>query len=119
MRLCSFGVAAMAVVVGSSRSELITSLALAVAGASWLISVAICNISIQLTAPRWVAGRTLATFQAATAGGIALGCWAWGRAATEIGLSDGLYSSAGLLVSVATHLGRWMPSPDVNRKRVV
>src|SRR3546814_5929374 len=65
MRLCSFGVAAMAVVVGSSRSELITALALAVAGAGWLISVAICNISIQLTAPRWVAGRTLATFQAA------------------------------------------------------
>src|SRR3546814_5609509 len=48
MRLCSFGVAAMAVVVGSSRSELITALALAVAGAGWPISVAICNISIQL-----------------------------------------------------------------------
>src|SRR3546814_17891221 len=94
MRLCSFGVAAMAVVVGSSRSELITSLALAVAGAGWLISVAICNISIQLTAPRWVAGRTLATFQAATAGGIALGGWAWGRAATAIGISGALDASA-------------------------
>ncbi|AMU92677.1 MFS transporter (plasmid) [Sphingopyxis macrogoltabida] len=114
MRLCSLSLATMAVVVGSSHSQIVTSLALAVAGACWLISVAICNISIQLTAPRWVAGRTLATFQAATAGGIALGGWAWGRAATEIGLAGALYASAALLVLVALILGRWMPMPIVN-----
>src|SRR3546814_14826014 len=113
MRLCSFGVAAMAVVVGSSRSELITALALAVAGAGWLISVAICNISIQLTAPRWVAGRTLATFQPATAGGIALGGWAWGRAATDSGLSGAPYASPELPRAVPLILGRRMPIPVV------
>src|SRR3546814_4028715 len=83
------------------------------AGAGWLVWVASGNISTQLTAPRWVAGRTLATFQAATAGGIALGGWAWGRAATEIGLSGALYASEALLVAVALILGRWMPMPVV------
>lgn len=114
MQLCSLAIAAMAVIVGSSHSEVITSLALAIAGSGWLISVAICNISVQLSAPRWVAGRTVATFQAATAGGIALGGWIWGRVATEFGLDGALYTSAALLVIVTLVLGRWMPMPVVN-----
>lgn len=36
------------------------------------------NIAIQTQAPRWVADRALAAYQAAMAGGIAGGSWLWG-----------------------------------------
>ena len=34
---------------------------------------------VQMSVPRWVAGRALAGYQAAIAGGIALGSWMWGN----------------------------------------
>ena len=41
-------------------------------------AVTLFNIGVQLSAPRWVAGRSLAGFQASIAGGIAIGSWGWG-----------------------------------------
>ena len=45
---------------------------LVVAGAVWMLAVALFNIGVQLSAPRWVAGSSLAAFQASIAGGIAM-----------------------------------------------
>ena len=42
----------------------LTAAALVVAGAVWMLAVALFNIGVQLSAPRWVAGRSLAAFQA-------------------------------------------------------
>ena len=44
------------------------SLSLLFAGAGWTASVTLFNVGIQLAAPRWVAGRALAAYQAAIAG---------------------------------------------------
>ena len=51
-----------------------------------VLAVALFNIGVQLSAPRWVAGRSLAAFQAAIAGGIAIGSWGWGHLTDFAGL---------------------------------
>jgi MFS family permease len=78
----------------------LTMLALIVAGSAWIMKVSIYNIGIQLAAPRWVAGRALATFQTSIAGGLALGAWIWGRVAVYSGVSGALLLSAVSLLLV-------------------
>jgi hypothetical protein len=77
--------AAAVILVGSSRWLPLTGFALIVAGTSWLPLANIFNVSIQMSAPRWVAGRALAMYQAAISGGVAIGSWVWGLLA---GMSD-------------------------------
>jgi hypothetical protein len=52
------------------------------------------NVSIQLSAPRWVVGRAIALYQTAAFGGMALGSWTWGILAERIGAGDALLISA-------------------------
>ena len=54
-------------VVAISRSPVLTGGALIFAGAAWTASVTLFNVGVQLAAPRWVAGRALAAYQAAIA----------------------------------------------------
>jgi hypothetical protein len=76
--------------------------------------VTLFNVGVQLAAPRWVAGRALAAYQASIAGGIAIGSWIWGSTANVVGVKGALLSSsAALLVSVT--LGFWMLMPRVSR----
>src|SRR5208282_4209489 len=77
IRLCLIVMAAGVAVVALSRSSLLTSVALVFAGAGWTSSVTLFNVGVQLAAPRWVAGRALAAYQAAISGGIAVGAWIW------------------------------------------
>ena len=76
------------------------------AGAVWMLAVALFNIGVQLSAPRWVAGRSLAAFQASIAGGIAIGSWGWGHltdiAGVEIGAAGVRRPDAAL--AAARHL---------------
>jgi len=62
--------AAPVAAVALSTSPVLTAAALVVAGAVWMLAVALFNIGVQLSAPRWVAGRSLAAFQASIAGGM-------------------------------------------------
>jgi MFS family permease len=114
-RAVSSGALVMAVstaIVALSSSVVVTALALAMAGAAWMIGVTIYNIGIQLSAPRWVAGRTLAAFQAAIAGGIAIGSWLWGHVAQMEGVSTSLLVSAITMASTPI-LGRWLRIPSI------
>ena len=112
IRLCIVLMGAGVAVVAMSHSKVLTGGALLFAGAGWTASVTLFNVGIQLAAPRWVAGRALAAFQAAIAGGIALGAWIWGTTATAIGVSEALvFSSLALLLS--SLLGIWMRMPQV------
>ena len=77
IRLCMIVMGVCVAAVASSRSPALTGCALVFAGAAWTASVTAFNVGVQLAAPRWVAGRALAAYQAAISGGIALGIWAW------------------------------------------
>jgi hypothetical protein len=81
-------------------------------GAAWTSSVTLFNIGVQLSAPRWVAGRALAAFQAAIAGGIAVGSWGWGYLANHIGVESTLLIS-GATLAASPFLARWMRMPPV------
>ena len=69
----------MIMVIGLSRSLLLTGAAMAVDGATNILTIALLNVGVQLSVPRWVAARALSWFQASLTGGIAVGAWIWGR----------------------------------------
>src|SRR3546814_17998106 len=77
------------------------------AGGAWMVSVTIFNIGVQTMSPRWVAGRVLAAFQTAVAGGLAIGSWIWGQAAETWGVSEAITVAAGAAF-LGAFVGRWL-----------
>src|SRR5438045_734832 len=73
IRACALSMAGAIAAVALSKQPVLTAAALVVAGAVWMLAVALFNIGVQLSAPRWVAGRSLAAVQGSLAGGIARG----------------------------------------------
>lgn len=112
VRLCAMLMGVAIAVVAVSKMAVITAAALVVAGAVWMLAVALFNIGVQLSAPRWVAGRSLAAFQASIAGGIAIGSWGWGHLADVIGVEGALVVS-GVAMFVSPVLGLWMRMPPI------
>src|SRR6201991_1129270 len=110
IRACTLSMAGAIVAIAVS-----TAAALVVAGAAWMLAVALFNIGVQLSAPRWVAGRSLAAFQAAIAGGIALGSWGWGRLTDAAGVETALLVSAGLMF-LSPLLGLWLRMPRIGAR---
>ena len=80
-----------------------------------MLAVALFNIGVQLSAPRWVAGRSLAAFQASIAGGIAIGSWGWGHLTDIAGVEIALLVSAGLMLA-SPLLGIWLRMPPVGAR---
>ena len=112
VRTCAFMMGAAVIVVALSRSQVLTAGALVVAGAVWMLAIALFNIGVQLSAPRWVAGRALAAFQASIAGGVALGSWGWGHVANTAGVSETLLISGGVMLA-SPLIGFWLTMPVV------
>lgn len=110
IRACALSMAGAITAVGLSSEPVLTAVALFLAGAVWIIAWALFNIGVQLSAPRWVAGRSLAAYQAAGSGGIAVGSWAWGSLADATGVQTALLISAGLMM-VSPLLGLWLRMP--------
>ena len=115
VRACTLSMAGAIAAVALSRQPVLTAAALVVAGAVWMLAVALFNIGVQLSAPRWVAGRSLAAFQAAIAGGIAIGSWGWGRLTDAAGVEAALLVSAALMFA-SPLLGRWLKMPPVDAR---
>ena len=113
IRLCMIVMGVCVVLVAISRLPVLSGSALVFAGAGWTASVTLFNVGVQLAAPRWVAGRALAAYQAAITGGIALGSWMWGSVANVIGVEGALLISGAALVA-SPLLGLWMRMPTVS-----
>jgi MFS family permease len=112
IRVCVVIMGIAVTIVAMSRSPILTGIVLLFAGAGWTASVTLFNVGIQLAAPRWVAGRALAAYQAAIAGGIAIGSWIWGSAAGLIGV-EGAFLTSGAAMILSSLLGFWMRMPTV------
>jgi len=115
VRACAISMAGAIAAVALSTSAILTAIALVVAGAVWMLAVALFNIGVQLSAPRWVAGRSLAAFQASIAGGIAVGSWGWGHLTDLAGVETALLVSAGLML-ISPLLGIWLRMPRVGAR---
>ena len=108
---CAFaGFALSATVIGISPYAVVTSLALLVAGACWVLALSLFNTVVQLSTPRWVVGRALSLYQTATFGGMAGGSWLWGVLAESQGVTNAFFASA-LLMIVGVAIGLWLPMP--------
>jgi predicted MFS family arabinose efflux permease len=115
VRACALSMSGAIAAVAMSNSAVLTAAALVLAGAVWMLAVALFNIGVQLSAPRWVAGRSLAAFQASIAGGIAIGSWGWGHLTDIAGVETALLVSAGLML-LSPLLGLWLRMPPVGAR---
>jgi predicted MFS family arabinose efflux permease len=115
VRACAISMAGAIAAVALSTNAILTAVALVLAGAVWMLAVALFNIGVQLSAPRWVAGRSLAAFQASIAGGIAVGSWGWGHLTDLAGVETALLVSAGLML-LSPLLGIWLRMPRVGAR---
>ncbi|MDB5622015.1 MAG: transporter [Devosia sp.] len=102
-------------VLGFSRQPVISHLALLPAGASWVLALSLFNVSIQLSAPRWVVGRALSLYQTATFGGMAAGSWLWGTLADVWG-PDWSLISAGVTLLGCALVGLALPLPQFSSR---
>ncbi|TJW00018.1 MAG: MFS transporter [Mesorhizobium sp.] len=74
---------------------------LALGGAGWLLTWTGIDVSIQLSSPRWVVGRTLSIYYALSSAGVAGGSWVWGTIAQNYSLTVAFEGAAGVLLVVA------------------
>ncbi|MGY4319221.1 MFS family permease [Bradyrhizobium sp. JR3.5] len=113
IRACALSMGGAIAAVALSREPILTAAALVLAGAVWMMAWVLFSIGVQLSAPRWVAGRSLAAYQAVSSGGIAIGSWSWGHLADGAGVDTALLVSA-VLMFASPILGFWLPMPRIS-----
>ncbi|NGN43191.1 MFS transporter [Mesorhizobium sp. CGMCC 1.15528] len=112
VRLGFMGFAVCASVAALSQMAWLTCAALLIGGGSWVISLSLFNVTVQMSTPRWVVGRALSLYQTATFGGMALGSWIWGVIAENHGAGQALLASAALMIAGAALGLKWFTLPE-------
>jgi MFS family permease len=108
--------AALALALGTALTAASPWLALAItgymlAGAGWVLALSTFNVSVQMSAPRWVVARAVALYQMIAFGGMAGGAWLFGWVAEHQGVVIALYAAASVQFAAAM-LGLWRPLPQ-------
>ena len=116
-RLCAILGGVMIVLVAVSHNVFISAVLLGIAGAVFMLYIALLNVAVQLSAPRWVTARAIACFQSTLTGGIAVGAWLWGHATADWGLSVALIVS-GIALALTPLVGMLLPMPRVSERDV-
>lgn len=115
IRACTLSMGCAIAAVGLSGEPVLTAAALVLAGAVWMMAWVLFSVGVQLSAPRWVAGRSLAAYQAVSSGGIAVGSWGWGYLTDSAGVNTALLAAAALML-LSPLLGLWLPMPRINAR---
>ena len=101
VRAASVVFAGAAAATAASGNLWATMTTLLLAGASWVLALSTFNVSVQLSAPRWVVARAVSLYQMAAFGGIAAGAWTWGAVAERHSLAHAFYAAAIVLLACA------------------
>jgi hypothetical protein len=104
----AIGTGASIIVIGFSHSLIVTCAAFFVIGACNILTVALINVSVQMSAPRWVTARALSLYTSALTAGIGIGSWLWGEVAAQWDVSTAFIAS-GCAVMATAFLGRLFP----------
>ena len=84
-----------------ARTPPLALLACLLAGSSWIMALAILNVSAQLALPEWVRGRGLAVYATVFFGTMSLGSVCWGFLASRLGLPPAhLVAAAGATLAI-------------------
>jgi hypothetical protein len=108
VRIFAIGTGLALVAIGMSHDIVVTCAAFLIVGACNILTVAMLNVTVQLSAPRWVTARALSLFSSAITAGIGLGAWAWGEVAAGWSVAFALVAS-GIAVGATALLGLLMP----------
>ena len=110
VRFCTVATAAGLLTMGLSTSLPLTCAAMFIGGGCNIVSFAMLNVSVQLSAPRWVTARALSLYSSALTGGIAIGAWIWGMVAASHDVSNAFVASS-VAVTFTLALGWLLPLP--------
>lgn len=110
VRLAFIGFALCAIACALGTQLIVTGAGLMIGGCCWVLALSLFNVTVQLSTPRWVVGRALALYQAATFGGMALGAWLWGLAAETYGVENALLL-ASVFMTCGALVGLRFPMP--------
>ncbi len=108
VRWAGFGFALAAAVSALSTYLIATMAALMLAGAGWVLTLSTFNVTVQMSAPRWVLARAVSLYQMAAFSGLAGGSWMWGAVAERVGISDALLL-ASVVMLLCVLIGRFLP----------
>lgn len=94
-----------------SRSLVLDFGLLLVAGVAWMVITTTISVMVQLSVPRWVMGRAIATSTASITLGISLGAWFWGVIARDYGVVLA-FEVAAIALLLSLLLGFILPLAD-------
>jgi MFS family permease len=114
VRISTLGFAITAGVSAFSPWLVLTLFAFVIGGASWVMMLSTFNITVQMSSPRWVVGRSLAIYQMVVFGGLAIGSWMWGEVAEGYGLRVALAASSVILM-LAPLIGLYARLPQTDK----
>lgn len=104
IRVTFCGLSLCAFILSFAHSAWLAVPALLIGGASFVVSMSLFNVTVQLSTPRWVVGRAISIYQATTFAGTAFGAWFWGYYAEHSDLPTALLIS-GVLLAAGALLG--------------
>jgi MFS family permease len=93
----------------------VAALALAIFGATWLVSVTTLNLSVQQAVPRWILSRALGAYLMVFQASIVFGGLLWGAVADVVGVRTTLLIAAGCLLGGVLLTNR-LHLPSVDRR---
>jgi MFS family permease len=100
--------------VGLSRSLVLTCIGMFLAGGATMLTISLLNISVQLSAPRWVTARALSLFSSLLTGGIAIGAWFWGEISNHWSIDIAIIAS-GIVMLALPLMGLILRLPEVTQ----
>jgi predicted MFS family arabinose efflux permease len=99
--------AAALAVLGLVRNPVIVAVALVPAGAAWMTVLSNLGAEVQMYLPGWVRARGLGLYQIVFFGGQAVGSFAWGLVAEQVGLVATFLAAAVIAAAGAATVRLW------------
>ena len=99
--LAGSAVALSCLTLAFTHALIVAGIALALGGFGWVTGWNVLSVSVQMSSPRWIVGRTISIYYAATFGGLTLGSWLWGAIAQGHSLTLAMAASGLCMAAVA------------------